>query len=87
MSVLVGRKIVMMKKWDPTLALELLEKEKITNITGVPTQTWELLNHPNLKDYDLSALEDLVGGGAARPPEHVKKLDELLKQDLLLVMG
>ena len=76
MSVLVGRKIVMMKKWDPTLALELLEKEKITNITGVPTQTWELLNHPNLKDYDLSALEDLAGGGAARPPEHVKKLDE-----------
>ena len=66
MSVLVGRKIVMMKKWDPTLALELLEKEKITNITGVPTQTWELLNHPNLKDYDLSALEDLAGGGAAR---------------------
>ena len=62
MSVLVGRKIVMMKKWDPTLALELLEREKITNITGVPTQTWELLNHPNLKDYDLSALEDLNWG-------------------------
>ena len=24
----------------------------------------------------MSALEDLAGGGAARPPEHVKKLDE-----------
>ena len=29
----------MMKKWDAKEALELLEKEKITNITGVPTQT------------------------------------------------
>ena len=47
MSIPVGRKIVMMKKWDAKEALELLEKEKITNITGVPTQTWELLNHPD----------------------------------------
>ena len=79
MSIPVGRKIVMMKKWDAKEALELLEKEKITNITGVPTQTWELLNHPDRDKYDLSNLEDLAGGGAARPPEHVKQLDEAFK--------
>ncbi len=75
-SVLIGRKIVMMKKWDSTEALQLIEQEKITNITGVPTQSWEILSHPERDNYDLSSLEDLSGGGAARPAEHVKLMDE-----------
>ena len=79
MSVVVGRKIVMMKKWDATEALRLIEQESITNITGVPTQSWELLSHPEREKYDISSLEDLGGGGAARPPEHVKQMDEQFK--------
>jgi acyl-CoA synthetase (AMP-forming)/AMP-acid ligase II len=75
MSVLVGRKIVMMKKWDAGLALQLIEQEKVTDITGVPTQTWELLNHPERLNYDLSSLKTLGAGGAPRPAEHVKQLD------------
>ena len=75
MSVLVGRKIVMMKKWDAGLALRLIEQEKVTDITGVPTQTWELLNHPERLNYDLSSLKTLGAGGAPRPAEHVKQLD------------
>ena len=75
MSVLVGRKIVMMKKWDAGLALKLIEQEKVTDITGVPTQTWELLNHPERLNYDLSSLKTLGAGGAPRPAEHVKQLD------------
>ncbi|NDA30345.1 MAG: long-chain fatty acid--CoA ligase, partial [Alphaproteobacteria bacterium] len=76
MSVLVGRKIVMMKKWDAGLALQLIEQEKVTDITGVPTQTWELLNHPERLNYNLSSLKTLGAGGAPRPAEHVKQLDE-----------
>ena len=75
MSVLVGRKIVMMKKWDAGLALKLIEQEKVTDITGVPTQTWELLNHPERLNYNLSSLKTLGAGGAPRPAEHVKQLD------------
>ena len=76
MSVLSGRKIVLMPKWDPTEALKLIEAERITAITGVPTQTWDLLNHPQRDEYDLSSLDDLSGGGAPRPPEHVKRLND-----------
>lgn len=76
MSILVGRKIVMMKKWDAGLALQLIEQERVTDITGVPTQTWELLNHPERLNYDLSSLKTLGAGGAPRPAEHVKQLDK-----------
>ena len=75
-SILLGRKMVMMKKWDATEALKLIEQEQITNVTGVPTQSWEILSHPEREKYDISSLEDLGGGGAARPAEHVKQMDE-----------
>ena len=76
LSILVGRKVVMMKKWDAGDAIKLIHEEKISDITGVPTQTWELLNHPDKNNYDLSSLRTLGGGGGPRPSEHVKLLDD-----------
>ena len=76
MSILVGRKVVMMKKWDAGDALKLIQDETISDITGVPTQSWELLNHPERSNYDLSSLKTLGAGGGPRPSEHVKLLDE-----------
>ena len=79
LSILVGRKVVMMKKWDAGDAIRLIHEEKVSDITGVPTQTWELLNHPDREKYDLSSLRTLGGGGGPRPAEHVKLLDENFK--------
>ncbi len=79
MSIIAGRKMVMMSKWDPSAALQLIQDEKIGAITGVPTQTWDLLTHPDREKYDLSSFKELSGGGAPRPPEHVKKLKEGFK--------
>jgi acyl-CoA synthetase (AMP-forming)/AMP-acid ligase II len=76
MSIIAGRKMVMMSKWDPGAALQLIQDEKIGAITGVPTQTWDLLTHPDRDKYDLSSFKELSGGGAPRPPEHVKKLKD-----------
>lgn len=79
MSIIAGRKMVMMTKWDPGAALQLIQDEKIGAITGVPTQTWDLLTHPDRDKYDLSTFKELSGGGAARPPDHVKKLKDGFK--------
>lgn len=74
MGILVGRKLVFMYKWDAGKALQLIEQERISTFTGVPTMSWELSQHPDREKYDLSSLKDLGSGGAARPPEHVKEL-------------
>ncbi|MFI5309512.1 MAG: class I adenylate-forming enzyme family protein, partial [Polyangiales bacterium] len=71
-----GRKIVMMHRWNPERALELIEREQITDFNGVPTMSWELINSPDFKKRDTSTLRSLSAGGAARPPEHVKKIKE-----------
>ena len=74
LSFLSGRKMVMLYKWDPLKALELIETEKIISLSGVPTMTLEVMRHPDRHNFDLTSLKDLSGGGAARPSSHVKKL-------------
>jgi long-chain acyl-CoA synthetase len=77
-----GRKVVMMRRWSPERALELIEREKITDFNGVPSMSWELINSPDFAKRDTSTLRSLSAGGAARPPEHVKKMLETAKQAL-----
>jgi long-chain acyl-CoA synthetase len=59
-----GGKAIFTHKWDPTLALEIIQKEKVNQMTGVPTQVWQLLEHPRIKDYDLKSMSVLGSGGA-----------------------
>jgi acyl-CoA synthetase (AMP-forming)/AMP-acid ligase II len=73
-SFVVSRCMVVMPKWDPTEALRLIEKEKITYFVGVPTMSLELMNHPDRANYDLSSMKDITAGGAPRPITHVERL-------------
>ena len=73
LSLVTARKIVFMYKWDATTALSLIEKHKVTDMTGVPTMSWEILQaHKDNPDIDISSLKGLGSGGAARPPEQIK---------------
>ena len=76
LSIPVGRKTVLMYKWDPDIALDLVEQEKITAFTGVPTMSAEMVEAQIKNPRDISTLKDLYGGGAPRPPEQVKKQKE-----------
>jgi long-chain acyl-CoA synthetase len=69
-----GLKLVIMYKWDPERALELIERERVTNFVGVPTQNWDLLASPRFADHDTSSLRNVGGGGAPAPPELVRRM-------------
>ncbi|HEX8445144.1 MAG TPA: class I adenylate-forming enzyme family protein [Sphingomonas sp.] len=73
-SFAIGRKMVLMRKWDAGEALRLIEAEKITYFVGVPTMSLELMQHPDHGRYDTSSLLDIAAGGAARPVAHVARL-------------
>jgi acyl-CoA synthetase (AMP-forming)/AMP-acid ligase II len=75
-SFAMGRKLVIMQKWDAEEAMRLMEREKATYFVGVPLMSFEILTHPNRKDYDLSSVMDFAAGGAPRPVEHVKRIEE-----------
>ena len=71
-----GRKIVAMYRWDPEAALQIIEAERITSFSGVPTMAWELVQSPNYDKYDLSSLENAGGGGAPMAPEQARRIRE-----------
>jgi long-chain acyl-CoA synthetase len=69
-----GATIVLTYKWDAGRALELIEREKVTNFSGVPTMGRELLMHPDWSTRDTSSLASISGGGSAVQPDLVKKI-------------
>ena len=73
-SIVRGRKLVLMRKWDTEEAMHLIEQECVTTFTGVPTMTHELAVHPARTKYDLSSLIEVRCGGAARPVGQVRPL-------------
>ncbi len=72
----MGRKLVMMRKWDAEEAMRLIEAERVTYFVGVPLMSYEMLVHPRRDQYDMSSCSLFAAGGAPRPPEHVKRLAE-----------
>jgi len=74
-----GARLVMMYKWDPERALELIERERVTHFVGVPTMSWDLLESPDFAIRDTSSLLSVGGGGAPAPPELVRRIDSNFK--------
>lgn len=79
LSLRGGRRIVMMYKWDPTKALELIEKERITILSAVPSMVIDVLEHPDFDKTDTSSLISIGGGGTACPPKFNRLLNEKLE--------
>lgn len=74
-AIAAGAKIVMMHRWDAGRALRLIEQEKVTFTGGVPTIAWELADHPERDNFDLSSLTAVGYGGAPATTDlaaHVK---------------
>jgi long-chain acyl-CoA synthetase len=72
-----GGKIVMMRRWEPEQAMQLIEREKVSSTGGVPTIAWQLIEHPARSKYDLSSLVAVAYGGAPSAPELVRKIVEV----------
>jgi acyl-CoA synthetase (AMP-forming)/AMP-acid ligase II len=79
LSLIIGRKIVLMYKWDVQEAMRLIEAERVTNFNGVPTMSAELQAAARDSTYDLSSLKEIYAGGAARPPDQVKKITQAFR--------
>ncbi|WP_213980119.1 class I adenylate-forming enzyme family protein [Sphingomonas sp. dw_22] len=71
-----GATIVFMRRWDPVKAMEVIAREKVNQTGGVPTIAWQLLEHPERENHDLSSLESIAYGGAPSAPELVRRIYE-----------
>lgn len=75
-AMAIGHTTVFMRKWEPVRAMEIIEREKVNITGGVPTIPWQLIEHPERANHDLSSLEAIIYGGAPSAPELVRRIYE-----------
>jgi long-chain acyl-CoA synthetase len=79
-SVLLGQKMVLIPKWDVDNAIDLIERERVTRVIGVPTMSFDLAVRAGERGTSLDSLTDIGAGGAKRPAAHVARLARVFPQ-------
>jgi fatty-acyl-CoA synthase len=89
-NCLAGSTQVVMDVFDPAEAMRLIEAERVTIFSGVPTMFITMLGHPSFGRFDLRSLRTGSIGAAPVPVEIMRKIldsDHGLGMDALVVYG
>jgi acyl-CoA synthetase (AMP-forming)/AMP-acid ligase II len=71
-AVLAGAKAVLLDRFAPAAALDLIARERVTYIPTAPASLTAILAEPDLDRRDLSNLRIVVSGGASAPVETIR---------------
>jgi fatty-acyl-CoA synthase len=82
-----GLRQVMVRRFDPALVLRLIEEEKATSMSLVPTMANALLNCPEVGKWDVSSMRTILLGGAASSPELVARMEAVFPRPAAVVVG
>jgi len=77
-AFLTGGKVVLISSTRPKEILEAIEKERVTTMISVAAQLQQMVDYPDLKQYDLTSLKVIAGAGSHIPAELIKKIFERL---------
>lgn len=78
-SLIAGATIYPVAVFDADALLELIQRERISVLPGVPTIFMTLMDHPRLAEYDLSSLRFAIAGATSAP--------DTLFHDMVNVLG
>ena len=72
--------VVLMDKWDAELALQLIERHRVTDVHMVPTQLHRVMQLPEevRRRYDVSSLRQVIHAAAPCPIDLKRRLFEWL---------
>lgn len=83
-ALIAGGALVQLDQWEPTAALEVIAAEDVSVLSGIPTHFIDLLRHPRLAEFDVSALRTGWIGGSTVPAEVVTQVRTRLGMEALL---
>ncbi|MEB7772702.1 long-chain-fatty-acid--CoA ligase [Kurthia gibsonii] len=76
-TVMQGGKMVLLPKFNAEMILKTIQKQRPTLFPGAPTIYIGLINHPQIKKYDLSSIKACISGSAPLPAEVQEQFEEL----------
>lgn len=85
--VFAGAAVAIVPRWDRELALDAMERHRVTHASLPPTAVIDLLSAPDLDKRDLSALRRMSSGGAAMPEAVWARLRDTLGVAFLEAYG
>jgi acyl-CoA synthetase (AMP-forming)/AMP-acid ligase II len=68
---------ILHRSFEPLEIFNTIEREKITDISTVPTMLLALMDHPERRNFDLSSLKTITYAGAPTPVERIKEAVEI----------
>ncbi|MGL5929174.1 MAG: long-chain-fatty-acid--CoA ligase [Dermatophilaceae bacterium] len=77
-ATVAGASLALIPRFDPEAAIEVIEKERVTVMQGVPTMYAAILAHPRSDGMDASSLRTCVSGGSAMPLEVMRSFEAKL---------
>ncbi len=86
-AILVGATIYVLRGFDPATLLELIEREQITQVFGLPMMYRAMLDHETFKDRGLSSLRRAVYAMAPMPDDLIRRCLDGFGCDFALLFG
>ncbi len=86
-AVLVGATIHVLRGFDPAALLDLVEREGITQVFGLPVMYRAMLEHPSFAGRDLSSLKRAVYAMAPMPDALIRACLDGFGCDFALLFG
>ena len=78
-NLTAGAKLVFTEgKFSPEQVMGLIQEEKVSVWSAIPTMLHRVVHHEKVGDYDLSTLRSVSFGGAPTAPETIEKACEVL---------
>src|SRR4051812_25929200 len=84
-AVATGACLTLIPRFDPAKALEIIARDKVTVLEGVPTMYHAMLNAPGHEEADTTSLRVCVSGGSAMPVEVMKRFEQAF--DCIILEG
>ena len=82
-AILHAATLILVPRFDPDEVLKLIQAYRPTFFHGVPTMYAALLQHPNLKDFDISSIRTCITGGSSMPVEVQQKFQQITGATIL----
>jgi long-chain acyl-CoA synthetase len=82
-SINVGATLTLIPRFDPSKALEIIERDRVTVFEGVPTMYNAMLHCPDRDRHDTSTLQVCASGGSAMPVELMRGFEQAFGCDVL----
>ena len=74
-AIHAGATLTLVPRFDAAKVLEVIQRDRVTEFSGVPTMYFALLHHPEAEQYDTSSLRLCTSGGASMPGEVMRAFE------------